>query len=63
LTQLACGASLAALAVSPAYAQDAVPAADEAVATEDEIEGIGAAIGASFAGQPSQFSRGNDSTR
>ena len=37
LTQLACGASLAALAVSPAYAQDAVPAADEAVATEDEI--------------------------
>ncbi len=39
LTQLACGASLAALAVSPTYAQDAVaaPAADEAVATEGEI--------------------------
>ena len=37
LTQLACGASLAALAVSPAYAQDAAPAADDAVATEDEI--------------------------
>ncbi|GGJ61810.1 TonB-dependent receptor [Sphingopyxis bauzanensis] len=37
LTQLACGASLAALAVSPAFAQDAAPAADDAVATEDEI--------------------------
>jgi iron complex outermembrane receptor protein len=37
LTQLACGASLAALAVSPAWAQDAAPAADDAVATEDEI--------------------------
>ncbi len=37
LTQLACGASLAALAVSPAYAQDAAPAANDAVATEDEI--------------------------
>lgn len=38
LTKLACGASLAALAVSPTYAQDtAAPAADETVATEDEI--------------------------
>ncbi len=36
LTKLACGASLAALAVSPAYAQE-VAAADEAVASEDEI--------------------------
>jgi len=34
LTRLACGASLAVLAMSPAYAQDA---ADEAVASEDEI--------------------------
>lgn len=36
LTKLACGASLAVLAVSPAYAQDAA-AADESVASEDEI--------------------------
>jgi len=35
LTRLACGASLAVIAVAPAYAQDA--AADETVATEDEI--------------------------
>ncbi|WP_137869566.1 TonB-dependent receptor [Sphingopyxis sp. 2PD] len=38
LTQLACGASLAAIAVSPAFAQDAAaPVADDTVATEDEI--------------------------
>lgn len=36
LTRLACGASLAVLVVAPAYAQDAA-AADETVATEDEI--------------------------
>ena len=37
LTKLACGASLAALAVSPACAQDAAPAANDTVAPEDEI--------------------------
>lgn len=36
LTRLACGASLAVLVVAPAYAQDTA-AADETVATEDEI--------------------------
>jgi TonB-dependent receptor len=34
---LACGASLAALAVSPAHAQDAASDANDTVATEDEI--------------------------
>ncbi|WP_293840648.1 TonB-dependent receptor [Sphingopyxis sp.] len=37
LTKLACGASLAALAVSPAHAQDAASDANDTVATEDEI--------------------------
>ncbi|WP_428631885.1 TonB-dependent receptor [Sphingopyxis sp.] len=37
LTKLVCGASLAALAVSPTYAQDTAPAADDTVAPEDEI--------------------------
>ncbi|QCB53110.1 TonB-dependent receptor [Sphingopyxis sp. PAMC25046] len=36
LTRLACGASLAALTISPVWAQEAAPAA-EGVATEDEI--------------------------
>ncbi|MDO9369195.1 MAG: TonB-dependent receptor [Sphingopyxis sp.] len=49
LTKLACGASLAALAVSPAYAQEAA-AADEAVASEDEIvvTGFRASLGAAL---------------
>lgn len=48
LTRLACGASLAVLAVSPAYAQDA--AADETVASEDEIvvTGFRASLGAAL---------------
>ena len=37
LTRLACGASLAVLAVSPAWAQDAVQDSAEPVANEDEI--------------------------
>jgi iron complex outermembrane receptor protein len=49
LTRLACGASLAVLAVSPAYAQDAA-AADETVAAEDEIvvTGFRASLGAAL---------------
>ncbi len=49
LTKLACGASLATLAVSPAYAQDAA-AADESVASEDEIvvTGFRASLGAAL---------------
>ncbi len=47
LTMLACGASLAVLAVSPAYAQDA---AEETVASEDEIvvTGFRASLGAAL---------------
>lgn len=47
LTRLACGASLAVLAVSPAYAQDA---AEETVASEDEIvvTGFRASLGAAL---------------
>ena len=37
LTRLACGASLAVLAVSPAWAQDAVQDSADPVASEDEI--------------------------
>lgn len=37
LTRLACGASLAVLAATPAWAQDAAAAADETVASGDEI--------------------------
>ena len=46
-TRLACGASLAVLAVSPAYAQDA---AEEAVVSEDEIvvTGFRASLGAAL---------------
>lgn len=48
LTRLACGASLAVLAASPAYAQEA--AADETVASEDEIvvTGFRASLGAAL---------------
>jgi TonB-dependent receptor len=50
LTRLACGASLAVLAASPAWAQDAAAAADEAVASEDEIvvTGFRASLGAAL---------------
>ncbi|SEH16448.1 TonB-dependent receptor [Sphingopyxis sp. YR583] len=49
LTRLACGASLAVIAVAPAYAQDTV-AADETVAAEDEIivTGFRASLGAAL---------------
>jgi len=50
LTRLACGASLAVLAASPAWAQDAAAAADETVASEDEIvvTGFRASLGAAL---------------
>jgi len=50
LTRLACGASLAVLAASPAWAQDAAEAADETVASEDEIvvTGFRASLGAAL---------------
>ena len=50
VTRLACGASLAVLAASPAWAQDAATAADEAVASGDEIvvTGFRASLGAAL---------------
>lgn len=50
LTRLACGASLAVLAASPAWAQDAATAADETVASGDEIvvTGFRASLGAAL---------------
>ena len=50
LTRLACGASLAVLAASPAWAQDAAAAADETVASGDEIvvTGFRASLGAAL---------------
>ena len=50
LTRLACGASLAVLAASPAWAQDAAAADEAAVANEDEIvvTGFRASLGAAL---------------
>lgn len=50
LTRLACGASLAVLAATPAWAQDAAAAADETVASGDEIvvTGFRASLGAAL---------------
>ena len=50
LTRLACGASLAVLAASPAWAQDAAATDEAAVASEDEIvvTGFRASLGAAL---------------